>query len=127
MLPEFKVAQLRHFVWVAELKGFHLAAEKAHRTQPAISLSIRDLESKLGEALFEKRNSRTAKTELTPLVGRFCLGPRSCCLIMIALPKTWRCWPSIKPAICGWPRCPPLPAAFCPACCSTLSVTASCM
>lgn len=62
MLPELKITQLRHFVWVAELKGFHAAAAKAHRTQPAISLSIRDLESKLGEALFEKRNS---KTELT--------------------------------------------------------------
>ena len=66
MLPEFKIAQLRHFVWVAELKGFHAAAEKAHRTQPAISLSIRDLENKLGESLFEKRNAKTAKTELTP-------------------------------------------------------------
>lgn len=66
MMPEFKITQLRHFVWVAELKGFHAAAEKAHRTQPAISLSIRDLESKLGESLFEKRNVKTAKTELTP-------------------------------------------------------------
>ncbi|TYL49041.1 LysR family transcriptional regulator [Marinomonas sp. IMCC 4694] len=66
MLPELKIAQLRHFVWVAELKGFHAAAEKAHRTQPAISLSIRDLESKLGEVLFEKRNAKTAKAELTP-------------------------------------------------------------
>ncbi|MDX1319946.1 MAG: LysR family transcriptional regulator, partial [Oceanospirillum sp.] len=66
MLPELKIAQLRHFVWVAELKGFHAAAEKAHRTQPAISLSIRDLETKLGESLFEKRNAKTAKTELTP-------------------------------------------------------------
>jgi len=72
MLPELKIAQLRHFVWVAELKGFHAAAEKAHRTQPAISLSIRDLENKLGEALFEKRNSRTAKTELTPF-GKYFL------------------------------------------------------
>lgn len=71
MLPEFKVAQLRHFVWVAELKGFHLAAEKAHRTQPTISLSVRELESKLGEALFERRNSRTAKTELTPFGQAF--------------------------------------------------------
>ncbi len=75
MLPEFKITQLRHFVWVAELKGFHVAAEKAHRTQPAISLSIRDLENKLGEALFEKRNTRTAKTELTPF-GRLFL-PRA--------------------------------------------------
>ena len=45
MLPEFKIAQLRHFVWVTELKGFHSAAEKACRTQPAISLSIKDLEN----------------------------------------------------------------------------------
>ena len=68
-LPEFKIAQLRHFVWVAELKGFHMAAEKACRTQPAISLSVRDLENKLGKGLFEKRNaktSKTSKTELTP-------------------------------------------------------------
>ncbi|MFB9886209.1 LysR family transcriptional regulator [Balneatrix alpica] len=66
MLPELKVTQLRHFVWVAELKGFHAAAQKAHRTQPAISLSIRDLESKLGQELFEKHSSKAAKTELTP-------------------------------------------------------------
>ncbi|MEH6576419.1 MAG: LysR family transcriptional regulator [Amphritea sp.] len=72
MLPELKIAQLRHFVWVAELKGFHAAAEKAHRTQPAISLSIRDLENKLGEGLFEKRNAKTAKTELTPF-GKYFL------------------------------------------------------
>lgn len=65
-LPEFKIAQLRHFIWVAELKGFHNAAEKACRTQPAISLSIRDLENKLGTALFEKRNTKTTITELTP-------------------------------------------------------------
>ena len=71
MLPELKIAQLRHFVWVAELKGFHVAAEKAHRTQPAISLSIRDLEKKLGEGLFEKRNAKTAKTELTPFGSHF--------------------------------------------------------
>lgn len=66
MFPDLKITQLRHFVWVTELKGFHAAAEKAHRTQPAISLSIRDLETKLGERLFEKRNVKTAKAELTP-------------------------------------------------------------
>lgn len=71
MMPEFKIAQLRHFVWVAELRGFHLAAEKAHRTQPAISLSIRDLENKLSESLFEKHNNRAAKTELTPFGKHF--------------------------------------------------------
>ncbi|WOH36102.1 LysR substrate-binding domain-containing protein [Thalassotalea fonticola] len=71
MLPEFKIAQLRHFVWVAELKGFHNAAEKACRTQPAISLSIRDLENKLGTKVFEKRNAKTTMTELTPFGKHF--------------------------------------------------------
>nr|WP_269137724.1 LysR family transcriptional regulator [Pseudomonas sp. MMS21 TM103] len=62
---------MRHFVWVHELQGFHAAAEKAHRTQPAISLSIRDLEGKLGQALFEKRNARAARPELTPFGVQF--------------------------------------------------------
>lgn len=65
---EFKIAQLKHFMLVAELKGFQAAAEKAHRSQPAISLSIKDLENKLGEPLFEKtvNTGRTARAELTP-------------------------------------------------------------
>lgn len=71
MLPELKITQLRHFVWVAELKGFHAAAEKAHRTQPAISLSIKDLENKLGEPLFEKRNAKSTNSELTPFGQHF--------------------------------------------------------
>jgi len=71
MLPEFKITQLRHFVWVTELKGFHAAAERAHRSQPAISLSIRDLESKLGQSLFEKRASKSNRTELTPFGEQF--------------------------------------------------------
>ncbi|RJG09004.1 LysR family transcriptional regulator [Pseudomonas cavernicola] len=71
MLPDLKIVQLRHFVWVAELHGFHAAAERAHRTQPAISLSIRDLENKLGQSLFEKRNARVARPELTPFGVQF--------------------------------------------------------
>lgn len=71
MLPDLKIVQLRHFVWVYELQGFHAAAEKAHRTQPAISLSIRDLEGKLGQSLFEKRNARAARPELTPFGVQF--------------------------------------------------------
>lgn len=71
MLPDLKITQLRHFIWVAELQGFHAAAERAHRTQPAISLSIRDLENKLGQQLFEKRNARTTRPELTPFGVQF--------------------------------------------------------
>jgi len=67
MMPDVKLQQLRYFVLVAELKSYHSAAERASRTQPAISLAIRELEHRLGEALFERGN----KTELTPF-GRHC-------------------------------------------------------
>lgn len=67
MVPDVKLQQLRYFVLVAELKSYHGAAERAARTQPAISLAIRELEHRLGEPLFERGN----KTELTPF-GRHC-------------------------------------------------------
>lgn len=70
MIPDVKLQQLRYFVLVADLKSYHAAAERASRTQPAISLAIRELEHKLGEALFEKGN----KAELTPF-GRQCYQP----------------------------------------------------
>lgn len=69
MLPELKIAQLRYFVLVAELKSFHAAAGQAFRTQPAISLAVRELEQKLGQALVEKGGGRV---ELTPF-GEHCL------------------------------------------------------
>ncbi|MHC6225196.1 LysR family transcriptional regulator [Pseudomonas sp. X10] len=69
MLPELKIAQLRYFVLVADLKSFHGAARQAYRTQPAISLAVRELEQKLGQALIEKGGGRV---ELTPF-GEHCL------------------------------------------------------
>lgn len=68
MIPDVKLQQLRYFVLVADLKSYHAAADRAARTQPAISLAIRELEDRLGQALFERGN----KTELTPY-GRACL------------------------------------------------------
>ncbi len=67
MLPDVKLQQLRYFVLVAELKSYHAAAERAKRTQPALSLSIRELEQRVGESLFERGN----KTALTPY-GQHC-------------------------------------------------------
>jgi DNA-binding transcriptional LysR family regulator len=69
MLPELKIAQLRYFLLVAELKSFHAAARQAYRTQPAMSLAVRELEQKLGQALIEKGGGRV---ELTPF-GEHCL------------------------------------------------------
>ncbi|MVV51732.1 LysR family transcriptional regulator [Pseudomonas sp. PB120] len=69
MLPELKIAQLRYFLLVAELKSFHAAARQAYRTQPAMSLAVRELEQKLGQGLIEKGGGRV---ELTPF-GEHCL------------------------------------------------------
>ena len=62
MLPDLRIVQLRHFVWVVELQGFHAAAERAHRTQPAISLSIRDLEDKLGQPVRKTQRASSSRT-----------------------------------------------------------------
>jgi len=68
MNPDLTLAQLRHFVLVAESRSYRVAAGRAYRTQPAISLSVKELERKLGEPLLE----RAGKVALTPL-GRYCL------------------------------------------------------
>ncbi|HTC93568.1 MAG TPA: LysR family transcriptional regulator [Terriglobales bacterium] len=51
--------QLETFLAVAENKSFSRAAQKLHRTQPAVSQTIRKLESDVGEPLFD-RSSRDA-------------------------------------------------------------------
>jgi DNA-binding transcriptional LysR family regulator len=51
--------QLETFLAVAENRSFSRAAQKLHRTQPAVSQTIRKLESDVGEPLFD-RSSRDA-------------------------------------------------------------------
>lgn len=58
---------LRAFVAVSECEGFSAAARILNRTQSAVSLQIRRLEDRMGEALFE-RSSRSVV--LTPAGGR---------------------------------------------------------
>lgn len=65
---DVRLAQLRHFLLVVETKSFRTAAKRAFRSQPALSQSIRQLESRLGQPLFEKG----ARTTLTPF-GETCL------------------------------------------------------
>jgi DNA-binding transcriptional LysR family regulator len=48
------IHQLETFLTVAEEKGFSRAAKRLHRTQPAVSQVIRNLEGDLGEVLFER-------------------------------------------------------------------------
>jgi DNA-binding transcriptional LysR family regulator len=48
------LAQLETFLAIIEERGFSRAAIRLHRTQPAVSQSIRRLEDELGERLFER-------------------------------------------------------------------------
>ncbi|WP_108446978.1 LysR family transcriptional regulator [Halomonas denitrificans] len=68
MLPELKIQPLRCVLAIVDEGGFHAAARQLHRTQPAVSMAVRELEQRLGEPLFEKGGKAT----LTPF-GRYCL------------------------------------------------------
>ncbi|MBS9404741.1 LysR family transcriptional regulator [Halomonas sp. TRM85114] len=69
MQPELKLQQLRCMLAILDQGGFHAAARHLHRSQPAISMAVRDLEERLGQPLFEKGNGKAA---LTPF-GQWCL------------------------------------------------------
>jgi DNA-binding transcriptional LysR family regulator len=62
-----ELSQLETFLAVAELKSFSRAAERLHRTQPAVSQVVRKLEDDIGEVLFDRAlrdGSMTAAGEL---------------------------------------------------------------
>ena len=60
------IAALRTFLSVARERSFSRAAAKLHRTQPAVSQTIRRLEDDLGEQLFD----RSAKNGTLTDAGR---------------------------------------------------------
>jgi DNA-binding transcriptional LysR family regulator len=68
MTIELKIQPLRYVLAVCQEGSFHGAARQIHRSQPALSMAIRDLEEKLGQPLFEKNH----KSQLTPY-GDYCL------------------------------------------------------
>ncbi|MGB6104398.1 MAG: LysR family transcriptional regulator [Pusillimonas sp.] len=55
-LELFSINHYRYFLWVAQTGSFRLAAERARRSQPAISLAIREMEERLGQKLFVRSN-----------------------------------------------------------------------
>lgn len=63
------IASLRTFLAVAHERSFSRAAAKVHRTQPAVSQTIRRLEADLGEQLFD----RTSKSGTLTDAGRMLL------------------------------------------------------
>lgn len=54
-----KLQQLRHFLFVVQEGGFRAAADRANRSQAAISASIKELEKALDQRLFEVGNKAT--------------------------------------------------------------------
>jgi DNA-binding transcriptional LysR family regulator len=54
---------LRVFLTVANEKSFSRAAEKLHRTQPAISLALQRLETELGERLIDRSAKELVLTD----------------------------------------------------------------
>lgn len=65
---ELKISQLRYVVAIIDQGGYHAAAKVLHRSQPAISMAVKDLEEKLGQSIFEKN---MGKALLTPF-GKWC-------------------------------------------------------
>ncbi len=57
------LSQLEIFLSIAEQKSFSRAAEKMHRTQPALSIAIKRLEEELGETLFDRSSKSGTLTE----------------------------------------------------------------
>ncbi len=56
------ITQLETFLAIIEERGFSRAALRLHRTQPAVSQTIRRLEDDLGERLFERGSREGALT-----------------------------------------------------------------
>lgn len=57
-----ELSQLETFLAVAEERSFSRAAQRLHRTQPAVSQVIRKLESAVGETLFDRSSRDGALT-----------------------------------------------------------------
>jgi len=63
--------QLEVFLAVADTKSFSRAAQKLHRTQPAISQAIRKLESEIGEALLQRTSRDGSLTDAGQLLKEY--------------------------------------------------------
>ena len=58
-----RLSQLLYFEAAGRLESVTKAAEELHVSQPSISMSIKELESELGVALFQRVNKRLYLTE----------------------------------------------------------------
>ncbi|HEV8317973.1 MAG TPA: LysR substrate-binding domain-containing protein [Vicinamibacterales bacterium] len=66
-----ELGELRVFLTVAAERSFSRAAMKLHRTQPAVSQSIRRIEDALGERLFDRATKDATLTEAGRLLREY--------------------------------------------------------
>lgn len=62
-MAELNYHHLRYFWVIAHQRSLTRAAEQLHVSQSALSIQLRQLEERLGHALFERRNRRLVLTE----------------------------------------------------------------
>lgn len=65
------LSQLETFLAVIEERGFSKAATRLHRTQPAVSHTIRRLEEEVGESLFERTSREGTLTAAGELLREY--------------------------------------------------------
>jgi len=68
--------QLNFFESVARLQSYSLAAQELHRTQPAVSMQVRQLEDEVGLTLFDKVGRGVQLTEAGHEMYRCCRAVR---------------------------------------------------
>ncbi|MGO8756934.1 MAG: LysR family transcriptional regulator [Terracidiphilus sp.] len=68
-----ELSQLETFLAVAEERGFSRAAQRLHRTQPAVSQVIRKLEDAVGETLFDRSSRDGSLTAAGALLRDYAL------------------------------------------------------
>src|SRR4249920_2195236 len=65
------LSALKTFLAVAQERSFSRAAAKVHRTQPAVSQSVRRLEVELGEQLFDRSSKTGTLTEAGKMLQNY--------------------------------------------------------
>jgi len=73
MMTPMELSQLEVLVAVAQEKGFSRAAQRLHRTQPAVSQAVRRLEEELGKRVFDRSSKDGTLTDAGRVLYEYAL------------------------------------------------------